>query len=46
MAYYIEQGETPFAARELAQDQIDWEDSQAEEDHWKGPNDSLPLYSY
>jgi hypothetical protein len=46
MAYYIGRGETPFAARELAQDQIDWEDSQAEENHWKGPNDSLPLHSY
>ena len=24
MAYYIAQGETPFAAREAAMDQIDW----------------------
>ena len=41
MAYYIAQGEPPFAARESAMDQIDWEDSQGEENRWKGPNDTL-----
>ena len=46
MAYYIAQGETPFAARESAMDQIDWEDSQGEENRWEGSNDSLPILPY
>ena len=46
MAYYIAQGETPFSARELAMDQIDWEDSQGEGNRWKGSNDTLPIFPF
>jgi hypothetical protein len=45
-AYYMAKGETHFSARELALDQVDWEDYQNEECRWKGPDDSLPLHSY
>lgn len=42
-AYWLEKGETPRMALEIARDQIDWEDN---DDDWRGPNDSLPLHSY
>lgn len=42
-AYWLEQGETPSMALEIAREQIDWEDK---DDEWRGSNDSLPLHSY
>jgi hypothetical protein len=46
--YWIAQDAPPSAARDLARDQIDFEDEQAvgERNSWKGSNDSLPLHSY
>lgn len=46
IAYYLQQGETPYSAREMAMDQLDWEESQREENRWRGSNDSEPLHSY
>lgn len=44
--YWIEKGAPPSAARDLAHEQIDFEDKQSleEENAWKSPNDSLPIY--
>ena len=43
--YWIAQDAPPSAARDLAHDQLDFEDQQNEPETL-GPNDSLPLHSY
>ena len=44
--YYLAKGETLNDARELALEQIAWEDSQGDDGRWMGPNDSSPGHSY
>jgi hypothetical protein len=44
--YWIAKGASPSAARDLAHDQIDFEDEQNEPCRPGGANDSLPLHSY
>ena len=43
--YWISQDAPPSAARDLANEQIDFEDKQAlgEQDAWQGSNDSFPI---
>jgi hypothetical protein len=43
---YILDGAPPSAARDLAHEQITWEDDQENESFSLGSNDSLPLHSY
>jgi len=43
--YWIAQDAPPSAARDLAHDQLDFEDQQNEPETL-GSNDSLPLHSY
>ena len=43
--YWISQDAPPSAARDLAHDQLDFEDQQNEHETL-GSNDSLPLHSY
>ena len=44
--YHLAKGETLNDARELALEQIAWEDSQGDDGRWMGPNDSSPVHSY
>jgi len=44
--YWIAQDAPPSAARDLAHDQIDFEDEQSKSSRPCGTNDSLPLHSY
>ena len=43
--YWIAQDAPPSAARDLANEQLDFEDQQAlgEQDAWQGSNDSFPI---
>jgi len=43
---YIKDGATPSAARDLAHEQITWQDDQADKSFSLGADDSLPLHSY
>jgi len=43
---YIADGAPPSAARDLAHEQITWEDDQANETFSLGLNDSIQLHSY
>lgn len=44
--YWLSQNTPLTEAIELAHDQIMWEDSESDENQWKGPNDSQPLHSF
>ena len=45
LRYWLAQGETQANARDLAREQLDFEDQQApgEQDAWQGSNDSFPI---
>ena len=51
-SYWIAKGETPSRSKELAHEQVQFDEEQSilneEQDRksWRGPNDSLPMHSY